>query len=214
LAVASSTAGGAAPAADAHQAAWGEAGPFTRRDVLKSAAVAGVAALAPLLPCAPGAHPLLPQLVITEPRFAESRPFLAGIGSAVPQVQAGLDVCRQWYDSLQQLASRHRGAVAGLTTWIDFLVLRGCFGEVGFRCRYHGEHAPRAGDGVLSHTVFGDGVLMAALIEAAHDWPRTLGTALVSGREPVAGAVMYTGAVAGVRPPGHMRLVSWLFAPR
>ena len=170
--------------------------------------MAGVATLAPLLPRA-----VVPYLVITEQRFVESRLFRAGIGADVLHVQAGADVCRQWYDSLRQLARPDRGAVAGLTTWIDFLVLRGCLGEAGFRCHYRGEHAPRAGDGMLTHTVFGDGVLMAMLIDAADVWPRVLGAALAAGRGPVAAAAVHAGC-AGVRPPGHMRVVSWLFSPR
>ena len=212
MAVVPSTDAESTDAEDVSAAGVHEGGSLTRRGVLAgAAAVAGIATLGPLSRAA-APHPALPRLAITDPRFAESSVFVAGIGSGVRHVQAGLDICRQWYDFLQPLTQQCRGAVTGLTTWIDFLVLRGCLGEAGLVCRYRGEHAPRTGDGMLVHTIFGDDALIAALIDAAHDWPRALGAALAAGRGPAGTAV--ASAVAAVRPPGHMRMVSWLFSPR
>ena len=43
------------------------------------------------------------------------------------------DVARCWYGGLADAARRERVELAGLTTWADFVVLRGCAAEAGLR---------------------------------------------------------------------------------
>lgn len=143
LAVAFSGSGERAPVAGTHEraareGAMHEAGALTRRGVLAgAAAVAGVAALGPLVspPPPPAIH-----LAITDPRFERARLFLEGIGPVARRIAAGPDLCRQWYDSIRSLVAGR--PFAGVTTWIDFLVLQGCAREQGLICSRHCVHAP------------------------------------------------------------------------
>ncbi len=104
------------------------AGNLTRRTVLAGAAsVAGVAVLRPLLPCATaGVH-----LVITDPRLTESRLFRATVGDAVRHIAVEPDLLRQWHAGLREAVRGN--TVAGLTSWIDFVVLSGCAREEGLQ---------------------------------------------------------------------------------
>jgi len=106
----------------------GSNGIVSRRHILVGAAsVAGLAALGPLVPRAlSGIH-----LVLTDPRLPQSPLFRASIGDDVQHVALEADIGQQWYAGLRETV---RGrTVAGLTSWIDYVVLSDCAREQGLR---------------------------------------------------------------------------------
>jgi hypothetical protein len=43
------------------------------------------------------------------------------------------------------------GHIAGLTTWMDYVVMRSCAAEIGYAGAFHAEHVP--GRGIVEHQV-------------------------------------------------------------
>ncbi len=106
-------------------------GSITRRGVLTGAAViAGVTALPPFLAPARGAigH------VVVDDRLAHSAAFAGGFfGSNIHHIDALDDLCNRWYTRLRREVLADARHIAGLTTWIDYVVMQGCAAEIGYR---------------------------------------------------------------------------------
>ena len=105
---------------------------MNRRQILAAAAAAGVPV--PALAAAG------PALAVFDERYAEARAFAAAQrrrGAVVIEAQA--DVGRLWYGPVRAaLARGERPRIAGLTTYADFVVIRGCAAEARLRLS-HGE---------------------------------------------------------------------------
>jgi hypothetical protein len=119
---------------------------LTRRGVLMgAAAIAGVTALPHCLSglaAAPGAigH------VVVDARLAQSAAFAAGIsGSRIHTVSALDDLCNRWYTRLRRQVLADVRSIAGLTSWMDYVVMRSCAAEIGYVGTFHAEHRSAAG---------------------------------------------------------------------
>ncbi len=85
------------------------------------------------------------------------------------------------------------GHIAGLTTWMDYVVMHGCAAEIGYGRAFHAEHLP-----------------------GTQFWPQALGEALASGAHlgvRFRPAEVFSATTAATAT-GHVRMVSWVFAPR
>ncbi len=127
---------------------------FSRRGVLVgAAAVASAAAVGVRLYAAEPATAL--SLLVTDRRFDESKRFAATLaGSARRQLDIADDVCRHWYGSIRDRVAAEQGDLIGLTSWIDYEVMRGCAAEAGYVCRSQRTHAARAPRASLVSWVF------------------------------------------------------------
>ena len=74
------------------------------------------------------------------------------------------------------------GPIAGLTTWMDYVVMRSCAAEIGYVGAFHAEHVP-AGAAHLTHAVTAHPDLLSALtrLEQPQRWAQVMGAALASG---------------------------------
>jgi hypothetical protein len=103
--------------------AWGIGALAARGD---GAAIAGVAATTTTL------------IVVQDGRYAASRRHAEALAPrAARTLEARSDLARQWYGGLRAVAARTPLSFAGLTTWSDFLVMRGCAAECGLREAAH-----------------------------------------------------------------------------
>ncbi|HEX3838305.1 MAG TPA: hypothetical protein VHW25_15175 [Steroidobacteraceae bacterium] len=164
---------------------------ITRRGVLAgAAAIAGVSALPPLL--APTRSAI--GHVVVDERLTASVAFGGGFrGPDIHPVSALDDLCNRWYTRLRREVLANGAHIAGLTSWIDYVVMRSCAAEIGYRSAFHTEHPP-----------------------GAQLWPQALGEALAAGahlRSRFQPARVF-GATTSAVSTGHMRLVTWVFAPR
>ena len=113
------------------------ADPLRRREVLKGTAglAAAQALLAAPASAAARAADAPPDIAVFDARYPESRAFaeaMAARGAALFNV-AG-DVARLWYGPLARaLAEGRRPRIAGLTTYSDLVVVRGCAAEARMR---------------------------------------------------------------------------------
>jgi hypothetical protein len=171
---------------------------MTRRGVLTgAAAIAGVTALPQFLNAHPAVRGVIGHVVVDE-RLIHSAAFAAGIsGSRIHTVSALDDLCNRWYTQLRRQVLAEGGHIAGLTTWIDYVVMRGCAAEIGYVGTFHAEHL--VGAGGVQYT----------------SWAQAMGAALA------AGAHLRPGFVPGVQfsamawpAAAHGRLMSWVFSPR
>ncbi len=110
-----------------------------------------------------------PDLVIYDARYDACRRFagaLAARGSTT--APAHTDVARLWYGPLR---ARAAGAgIAGLTTWADFQVIRGCAAEARLTLRHVAFH----GSAGAHRIERGDRRTLPALTAAGADWPEAL----------------------------------------
>ncbi len=104
--------------------------------------------------------------------------------------------------------------IAGLTTWMDYIVMRSCAAEVGYVRAFHAEHQPLGAE--LEHHVTAHPDLLEPLTTGApRSWARVLGNALASGehlRSRFAPGAVFSATTATTA--GHVRMVSWVFSPR
>jgi hypothetical protein len=109
-------------------------GSITRRGVLTGAAViAGVTALPAFLTPASAARSAISHVVVDD-RLASSAVFAAGFRAAkLHHVDALDDLCNRWYTRLRREVLADVGHIAGLTTWMDYVVMRSCAAEIGYR---------------------------------------------------------------------------------
>jgi hypothetical protein len=105
-------------------AAAGAGGPGARAGATRTAGVA---------------HRGAPALIVVQDgRYATSRRYAAARAPrALRVLEARADLARQWYGELRPLAARTPLQLAGLTSWSDFLVMRGCAVECGLRAATH-----------------------------------------------------------------------------
>jgi hypothetical protein len=125
-----------------------------RRVIAGATAVAGVAATGVRLNANDGAaRPV--SLLVTDTRFAASKRFAARIaGTARCQLDISDDVCRHWYGSIRERVRAEQGDLVGVTTWIDFEIMRGCAAEAGYVCHSQQRLPARAGRVSLVSWVF------------------------------------------------------------
>jgi hypothetical protein len=121
-------------------------GSMTRRGVLTgAAAIAGVTALPQFLNARPAGRSSIGHVVVDE-RLTQSAAFAAGIpGSRIHSISALDDLCNRWYTQLRRQVLAEAGPIAGLTTWIDYVVMRSCAAEIGYVGTFHAEHRSAAG---------------------------------------------------------------------
>ncbi len=166
---------------------------MTRRGVLTgAAALAGVTALPDVLNSAqrrPISHAVLDE------RLAHSAQFAHGVNALrTHRVNALDDLCSRWYTQLRRQVLTDAGHIAGLTSWIDYMVMRDCAAEIGYARAFHAEHA--------------------AGTQGA--WAHALGAALASGahlRSRFVPAEVFSATTAAASS-GQVRMVSWVFSPR
>jgi hypothetical protein len=116
-------------------------GSLTRRGVLSGAvAIAGVTALPHFLSVRPAGHAAIGHVVVDE-RMVQSAAFAAGIsGSRIHTVNALDDLCNRWYTQLRRQVLADASSVAGLTNWMDYVVMRSCAAEIGYLSTFRAEH--------------------------------------------------------------------------
>ena len=198
---------------------------MTRRGVLTgAAAIAGATALPRFLnpaagavaATAPAGRTAIGHVVVDE-RLAHSAAFAGGFdGPRIHAVSALDDLCNRWYSQLRKLVLADALDIAGLTSWMDYLVMRGCAREIGYASAFHAEHLPGATG--FEHRVSAYPDLPARLtgLRDPQSWAQALGEALASGAQLrsrfVPGQVF--SAITAAASPGHVRMVSWVFSPR
>jgi len=109
---------------------------MTRRGILAgAAALAGVTSL-PVLARAPA----IGHAVVDE-RLAHSAAFARGLNaSRIHRVNALDDLCNRWYTQMRKAVLADGGRIAGLTTWMDYIVMRSCAAEIGYVRTAYTEH--------------------------------------------------------------------------
>jgi hypothetical protein len=185
---------------------------LTRRGVLTgAAAIAGMTALPQFL----NARAAIGHVVVDE-RLAASAQFARGIAATrLHTVGALVDLCNRWYTRLRTEVLADAGHIAGLTTWMDYVVMRSCAVEIGYAGAFHAEHVPLGAAG-LAHAVTAHPELLASLTRLAlpQTWAQVMGEALASGAHLrsrfVPGEVFSTTAAVDA---GHVRMVTWVFSP-
>jgi hypothetical protein len=116
-------------------------GSMTRRGVLAgAAALAGLTSLPGILNASGIGH------VVVDERLAHSVAFAGGFdGSRIHRVSAMDDLCNRWYTRMRREVLADGTAIAGLTTWMDYVVMRGCAAEIGYRRSRYAEHRAASG---------------------------------------------------------------------
>lgn len=123
---------------------------MTRRGVLTgAAALAGLTSLPGILNASAVGH-----LVVDE-RLAASAAFAAGFaGVRIHRVSAMDDLCNGWYTRIRRQVLADARDLAGLTTWMDYVVMRSCAAEIGYRRIRHTEHLTPSGQVRMVSWVF------------------------------------------------------------
>ena len=157
---------------------------ITRRGALTgAAALAGLTSFPRLLNASPIGH------VVVDERLAHSAAFAAGFAAArLHRVDALDDLCNRWYTRLRKAVLADARHIAGLTGWMDYMVMHSCAAEIGYRGSFHAEHL--------------------ASPDSTQSWAQGLGEALACGVHPAVAAIR-AAAVSD-----HVRLVAWVFSPR
>ncbi len=187
-------------------------GSVTRRGVLTGAAAfTGVSALPQFLTHTRIGH------VVVDARLAHSAHFAGGLNAShVHRVDALDDLCSRWYTRLRSAVLADAGHIAGLTTWMDYVIMRSCTAEVGYVGAFHAEHLPGATS--LEHRVTACPELLSLLARLVEprDWAHALGHALAAGahlRSRFAPGQVFSATTAAISS-GPNRMVTWVFAPR
>ncbi len=109
---------------------------ISRRTILKCAGAIGAASTLPAFASEPA-----PRLIVFDSRIPESRDFAVGRNAIL------IDVAHEDKSFWRSLRSVPSGEVAGLTTWSDWVVVRGYLEEQRMRLRSE----TRVGDTSLFH---------------------------------------------------------------
>ncbi len=130
-------------------------GSLTRRGVLScAAAIAGVTALPKLLHLSAGsAAAATPHAqrtgiyhVVVDGRCTASAFFAGGFHRPRIHVVSALDdLCHRWYTRLRTEVLADAGHIAGMTTWMDYEVMRSCAAEIGYVRAFHADHLGSSG---------------------------------------------------------------------
>ncbi len=125
-------------------------GSITRRGVLTgAAALAGLTSLPGILNASAIGH------VVIDDRLAHSAAFVGGFdGPRIHRVSALDDLCNRWYTRMRREVLADPRDIAGLTTWMDYLVMRSCAAEIGYRRTRHTEHRAASGHVYMVSWVF------------------------------------------------------------
>jgi len=109
---------------------------MTRRGVLAgAAALAGATALPRILCAADIGH------VVVDERLAQSAAFARGFAPArIHPVSALDDLCNRWYTRMRKEVRADARDIAGLTHWMDYVVMRSCAAEIGYGRTVYTEH--------------------------------------------------------------------------
>jgi hypothetical protein len=134
-------------------------GSITRRGMLTgAAAVAGATALPRILTSARNATTTIAHLVV-DARLIDTAALGDGFQTArVHTVSALDDLCNRWYTQLRRQVLADAGHIAGLTTWMDFEIMRSCAAEIGYIrsrdswARALEEKLARTADGASGHS--------------------------------------------------------------
>jgi hypothetical protein len=116
-------------------------GSMTRRGVLTgAAALAGLTALPGILNACAIGH------LVVDDRLAPSAAFAARFdGARLHRVSAMDDLCNGWYTRIRKEVLADARDIAGLTTWMDYVVMHSCAAEIGYRRTRHNEHRAPSG---------------------------------------------------------------------
>jgi hypothetical protein len=116
-------------------------GSMTRRGVLTgAAALAGLTSLPGILNASDIGH------VVVDDRLAHSAAFAGGFdGPRIHRVGAMDDLCNRWYTRMRKEVLADARDIAGLTTWMDYVVMRSCAAEIGYRRTRYTEHRAASG---------------------------------------------------------------------
>jgi hypothetical protein len=175
-----------------------------RRDLLTGVAAVAGAAVLPRIEL--GVEPLRLAAVVVDRRYPELRQFHETLQGSAARVIDAADLCRHWYGDNMVEAGM---AIAGLTTWIDFIVMRGCARETGLPTTLIGDHASVSAE-AIAHTcvqsLCGDPGL------ASEVWPASVASWVKSGLWRRAGSLRRQ-TVPGRNVSGRlMHWVSWVIA--
>jgi hypothetical protein len=109
---------------------------MSRRGMLAgAAALAGVTSL----PIFAGA-PIVGHAVVDE-RLPHSAAFARALNaSRSHRVNALDDLCQRWYTQIRTAVRADGRSIAGLTTWMDYVVMRSCAAEIGYVRTAYTEH--------------------------------------------------------------------------
>jgi hypothetical protein len=111
-------------------------GSMTRRGILTgAAALAGVTTL-PIFASVPTmGHVVVDDRLAPSAVFARTRP-----AARIHRVNALDDLCHRWYTQLRAQVLADGRQIAGLTTWMDYIVMRSCAAEIGHVRTAYAEH--------------------------------------------------------------------------
>ncbi len=109
---------------------------MTRRGVLAgAAALAGARALPRILFASEIGH------VVVDERLAQSAVFARGFATPrIHPISALDDLCNRWYTRMRRQVQADGQGIAGLTHWMDYVVMRGCAAEIGYVRTVYTEH--------------------------------------------------------------------------
>jgi hypothetical protein len=111
-------------------------GSMTRRKVLAgAAALAGVASLPSMVSARRIGH------VVVDERLPHSGAFAQTHESArIHPVNALNDLCNRWYTQMRAQVLADARDIAGVTSWMDYIVMRSCAAEIGYIRTSYAEH--------------------------------------------------------------------------
>jgi hypothetical protein len=176
-----------------------------RRDLLAGAAVIAGSVVLPRMDFKVEPAPLSALLI--DRRYAESRSFGEALQkSAVRVIDVSEDICRHWYGGNMISAG---AAIAGLTTWIDFVVMQGCAREAGMSVMFESRHVCVSME-VISHTFTHDLSGCAALASAS--WPESVASWIRVGSWQSAASPLRQTVLGRNAYPRLMQWVSWVIA--
>jgi hypothetical protein len=101
---------------------------MTRRRVLAgAAALAGVTSLPIFASTSAMGHG------VVDDRLAHSAAFARALNvSRIHRINALDDLCHRWYTQIRKEVLADGRHIAGLTTWMDYIVMRSCAAEIGY----------------------------------------------------------------------------------
>lgn len=116
-------------------------GSMSRRGVLAgAAALVGVTSLPKILHAAAIGH------VVVDERLKHSAAFAAGFQSPrIHRIGALNDLCNRWYTGMRKAVLADARHIAGLTSWMDYVVMRDCAAEIGYRRTGYTEYRAATG---------------------------------------------------------------------
>jgi len=178
-----------------------------RRDLLKLAGGLTVSAAwtHPLVAAVTGSAP---AVVVYDGRYSDARLFAATARRrGAVALPSDRDVAGLWYGRLER--GRAAGAVAGLTTYADMMLMEGLAREAGRRMTIRIAHGAR-GVSILHDVERGTPDMARVLADAERRWPLALWSVFAGRADPVRAAVSSEPAGRAADHPGL--LLSWVVA--